>query len=189
MEHPQALDKLLTYGHTQDHANNEEAVMKFKVGDRVVSKEYGMTGRVVRLDVNGTLLYLSGHSKPFLSIEFDLVPGQRNTLEEETNTVPPRARLLRESERLITGDRNKSYGEPSTNFQNTATIWTTLLSAKLAPGEKITSGDLAAMMIALKLCRRTNADKDDNWVDIAGYAALGYEVDTLDGRIEGVYNG
>ena len=40
-----------------------------------------------------------------------------------------------------------------------------------------TAHDVAAMMILLKVARlATSPDKWDNWVDIAGYAALGGEV-------------
>ena len=39
------------------------------------------------------------------------------------------------------------------------------------------SRDVAVMMILLKIARVASSKKSDNWVDIAGYAACGGEID------------
>lgn len=89
--------------------------------------------------------------------------------------LTPRGAALREAERLITGDRNKSYGSPTQNFQDTAGMWTIQLRHLLQEGAAVSPQDVAAMMVALKLVRRIASDKADNWLDILGYGACGYE--------------
>lgn len=76
---------------------------------------------------------------------------------------------------MIEGDRNKTYGSPTQNFQNTADIWNVLLAHKLKDGAEITATEVATLMIALKLARTIAQPKRDNFVDIAGYAACGWE--------------
>lgn len=91
------------------------------------------------------------------------------------DNVTPRGKILREAEGLITGDRNQTYGSPTQNFQNTADMWNVLLRHKFKDGEKITPTDVANLMVALKLARMVAQPKRDNFVDIAGYAACGWE--------------
>lgn len=89
--------------------------------------------------------------------------------------VTPRGALLREAEALITGDRNKSYGSPTENFQNIADLWTVQFGHKLADGQGFTAPDVAVAMIHVKQARLMAQPKRDNFVDIAGYAACGWE--------------
>lgn len=90
--------------------------------------------------------------------------------------VPPRVAVLREAERLITGDRNKTYGSPTQNFANTAEIWTVQMRHKLQPGAVFEASDVAALMIGLKLARlQADPGKLDTWTDISGYGACGAE--------------
>lgn len=82
-----------------------------------------------------------------------------------------RAVILAEADRIIHGDREKDYGAPIDSF--------TRLAAALALvfGHEVTPVQAAAAMIAMKLSRLAGGDyKDDTWVDLAGYAALGAEV-------------
>lgn len=97
----------------------------------------------------------------------------KNGFSVSESTV--RGKLLNEAKDLIEGDRNKTYGSPTQNFQNTAELFTTLLRHKLKDGETIHPYEIATLMIALKLARTIAEPKRDNFVDIAGYAACGYE--------------
>jgi hypothetical protein len=93
--------------------------------------------------------------------------------EEE---VTPRGGVLREAEKLITGDRNKNYGTPTENFDTTAALWNTQLGHKLKPGESFTATDVALLMVQLKMARlKTSISNRDHYVDIAGYIACGLE--------------
>lgn len=93
----------------------------------------------------------------------------------------PRSRILAEADRLVHSDRNKSYGEPTGNFENTAALWNTQFSHKLK--EPFTATDVALALIQLKLARIISSPKRDNWADILGYAACGFECDVSSGAI------
>jgi len=88
-----------------------------------------------------------------------------------SSTAPGhRAKLLREAEQLVTGDRNAQYGDPRQDFRRTATMWSAYLGADVRPH------DVAALMSLLKLSRiRWSPTKEDSWVDLAGYAACGWD--------------
>lgn len=93
--------------------------------------------------------------------------------EEEAT---PRGAILREAETLITGDRNKNYGNPTENFDTTAALWNAQLGHKLKPGESFTATDVALLMVQLKMARlKTSTSKRDHYLDIAGYIACGWE--------------
>jgi hypothetical protein len=86
-----------------------------------------------------------------------------------------RTELLREAETLVNGDRNNSYGPPTQDFDRTAIMWTAYLDGRRI----LEAHDVAAMMILLKLSRISwDPTNRDSWVDIAGYAACGYEIIT-----------
>lgn len=81
-----------------------------------------------------------------------------------------RAECLHTAEEIVTKDRNSQYGEPEDCFALIAKLWTAYTAVNLS------SADVAAMMIMLKVARvRNGKAKDDSWVDIAGYAACGAE--------------
>lgn len=83
--------------------------------------------------------------------------------------------VLEEAARLISGDRNLSYGTPVQNFTNIADMWTVRFGHKLKDGEKFTATDVADAMILLKVARNIAQRKRDNYADLAGYAGCGYE--------------
>ena len=91
-------------------------------------------------------------------------------IELVTPAPAPKESVLQEAERLISGDRNASYGPVNQDFKRTADMWTALLQLKLLPDAKLRPQDVAWMMIALKLSRAQHTNKRDNAVDIAGYS-------------------
>lgn len=93
-----------------------------------------------------------------------------------------RRTVLETAFKTICEDRMDQYGNPENNFQTIADMWTTYLRAAevISPTTDavIMPHDVAAMMCMLKLARvATGAAKLDNWVDLAGYAALGGEME------------
>lgn len=81
-----------------------------------------------------------------------------------------KADLLDEAKRLVCGDRNAQYGDPTQDFDRVAAMWTALF------GRTFTNHEVAMAMACLKLSRLTHSpDKADSWADLAGYAACGYE--------------
>lgn len=85
-----------------------------------------------------------------------------------------RTDTLNIAKKVITKDRQDAYGKPEDCFDNIASKWSVTLSKKLS--ENITPIEVAVMMIDLKTVREINKHKDDNFVDIAGYAGLGNEL-------------
>lgn len=70
-------------------------------------------------------------------------------------------------------DRNEQYGEPEDSFKTIAAMWTAYLDGRSV----ISAADVAAMMVLFKTARISGGQaKTDNWVDIAGYAACGGEI-------------
>ena len=84
--------------------------------------------------------------------------------------------LLTSSETI--SDRGLSYGHPADNLQHTAM----LLSAYLQT--PIHDYQIAGIMVLVKLARTNqSADKLDNWVDMAAYAALGGQLATEENEL------
>ena len=85
--------------------------------------------------------------------------------------------ILRRAEQCVCGDRERQYGSPENNFGTIARFWSTYLQGT---GREvyINSVDVAAMLAMLKIARiASGKDKPDNWVDLAGYAACGGELE------------
>jgi hypothetical protein len=92
----------------------------------------------------------------------------------EVPRTPESAQVLRRAESLVTGERRQDYGEAARSFASLATMWSTLLGLDDAP---LTPQQVALCLAALKLWRcSTSPGSMDSWVDLAGYAALGWEV-------------
>ena len=89
--------------------------------------------------------------------------------------VEPRSQVLRDAERLITTDRNRTYGSPTQNFTDIAAVWTTYLAPKLRPGVALDPPDVSWLMVLLKAMRDRTHRQRDNYVDTAGYAGCGWE--------------
>ena len=92
-----------------------------------------------------------------------------------------REEVLEAARVCICGDRERDYGTPEDNFKFIASLWETYLKVRcVSPGCDvcILAADVAAMMALLKIARIATGDgKSDNWVDLAGYAACGGEIE------------
>ena len=81
-----------------------------------------------------------------------------------------RTELLKKANNLITGNRAKDYGDARENHQRIANIWSVILGYDIKPEQVV------ACMIGVKLARLANTmKKEDTWVDIIWYGALGGE--------------
>lgn len=101
----------------------------------------------------------------------------RNTCVEIPTVDPKvpstlRRQLLFQAADIIDGDRNKTYGKPENSYGEIAKFWSSYLDIPLEPH------DVAALMVLMKIARvkGSKGSHTDSWVDIAGYAACGYEV-------------
>ena len=89
-----------------------------------------------------------------------------------------RKEILEAAQKCVCGDREKQYGKAENNFNTIANLWADYLSVKVEPTD-IEPKDVAAMLALLKIARIASGHaKEDNWVDLAGYAACGGEIET-----------
>lgn len=96
-----------------------------------------------------------------------------------------RKEILEAAEKCVCGDREQDYGSPERSFGVIGQLWETYLQEKCLeprcggpPEVRILPEDVAAMMCLFKLARiATGHGKADNWVDLAGYAACGGELE------------
>lgn len=82
-----------------------------------------------------------------------------------------REKLLLDAANVVCGERQEQYGDIEDCFEIIADLWTGYLDTG------VTKRDVANMMILLKVARNKNCSHRDNWVDIAGYAACGAEIE------------
>ena len=98
-----------------------------------------------------------------------------------------RGETLDQAKETVTKDREDAYGSPENNFGLIGAFWEQYMNATYDPEEcriQITAKDVATMMILMKVARvATGKPKADNWIDIAGYAACGCEIDTEEPEI------
>ena len=84
-----------------------------------------------------------------------------------------RAEILAAAQKCVCGDREQDYGSPENNFNIIAGLWSAY------SGYEFDAKDVAAMLALLKIARISSGNaKEDNWVDLAGYAACGGEIET-----------
>ena len=82
-----------------------------------------------------------------------------------------REECLRRANEIVNGQREQSYGTPEDNFRLIAELWSSYLEAD------VSAVDVAMMMALLKIARiSTGTFKEDSFIDLAGYAACGYEI-------------
>tara|TARA_R110002111_G_scaffold34063_2_gene67878 strand:- start:229 stop:489 length:261 start_codon:yes stop_codon:yes gene_type:complete len=82
-----------------------------------------------------------------------------------------RADILNAAAQAVTVDRAATHGDVEDNFNAIAALWTARM------GIRVTAHQVAIMLIDLKTVRAWgNPAHDDNWIDMAGYAACGGEV-------------
>lgn len=118
----------------------------------------------------------------FLTVSFDEItanhygvahgrkisPGCANPYHVEPTT---RARILDTAKQAVTKDRQAAHGKPEDTFGLIAAYWSAHLDTA------VTAADVATMMALLKLARsKSNPAYQDNWIDLAGYAACAGEL-------------
>lgn len=97
------------------------------------------------------------------------------------NQVTYREECLKAANACVNGEREMSYGSPEDNFNTIANLWNAYMAAlrdvKKTSILYLSPIDVAMMMALLKIARvATGTGSSDNFIDIAGYAACGYEI-------------
>ena len=87
-----------------------------------------------------------------------------------------RQEVLTAAADCVLRNREADYGTPEQNFQNIASLWNTYIYA--IDHRSLFAHDVAALLALLKIARIASGNgKADNWVDLAGYAACGGELE------------
>lgn len=81
-----------------------------------------------------------------------------------------RSDILDAAKACVCGDRERDYGTPAENFGRIAKLWSAYMDTPF------TSQDVAVLLALMKVARIRGGDKDDNYIDLAGYAAIAGEL-------------
>ena len=104
----------------------------------------------------------------------------------QPNTHLTKALLLDTAKETVAG-RGRNYGTPEDNFARIANHWEMFLVNRYGSGFSLTPGDVAVMMALMKIARLEHDPRHaDSWIDLAGYAACGAEIETSPFGIESV---
>lgn len=109
--------------------------------------------------------------------------------EKEVEDKPiTRAEILDAAKKCVCGQREQDYGTPESNFQLIADLWNSYLGLPYDHSEfnetrvaipEISPTDVAMMMSLMKIARIKNGGgTGDSFVDLAGYAACGGEINS-----------
>ena len=94
-----------------------------------------------------------------------------------------RSEILAEADLCVSGNREQDYGSPEQNFKTISLLWSVYLQR--TPRNYISEVDVAAMLSLLKIARIASGNaKADNWIDLAGYAACGGELESADEEVQ-----
>ena len=86
-----------------------------------------------------------------------------------------RTHILETANEYVTRDRAATHGDAEDSFSKLAALWGARLGVHIRPDQ------VAIMMLDLKTVRAwDNPKHQDNWIDMAGYAACGGEIASKD---------
>lgn len=107
----------------------------------------------------------------------NVVTAEVSPPDYKDRLVLSRSTILSLARDCVCGDREQDYGSPEDNFGTIAELWMAYLAAKF-PSIHIALKDVAVMMCLVKIARISSGKaKADNWIDLAGYAACGGELE------------
>lgn len=85
--------------------------------------------------------------------------------------------ILEQTEKLVSGDRNKKHGDKIENHENIARLWQAYLQNKFKLQVKILPEDVANLMALLKIARTQAGEHNiDDYVDACGYISISGEI-------------
>lgn len=116
--------------------------------------------------------FVTASNNEYVNCEMKIVEKETDEMTDfvKDNNTSKREQILMTAKNIVCSDRNKQYGEPEDNFRSIAELWS------VYTGLTLTAKDVALMMTLFKIARlMANPEKDDSWIDAAGYIACGAE--------------
>lgn len=137
----------------------------------------------VNIQIHSLHFGRTGTSWKFSS-EWDAINGWRTSARPWHTAEPAKEinskTILEEAIRLVGGDRQRTHGDKLQNHENIARLWNAYLhnaNIKRGPVWQLNALDVALMMALLKIARtQLGSHNPDNYVDLAGYAAVAGEI-------------
>lgn len=74
--------------------------------------------------------------------------------------------ILSKAYKIVHDDRQDDYGDITSSFKRAAKIASEMIGDELSPQ------DIVKVLIAIKLSRETYKHKEDNLIDLCGYAEI-----------------
>lgn len=101
-------------------------------------------------------------------------------MTEAENAIRRKHDCLTAAHEAVCGDRQLNYGTPEDNFGRIATLWNAYMVCRQGGrAQPISPMDVSIFNIMIKVARIANIPgHKDSWIDIAGYAACGYDITT-----------
>ena len=85
--------------------------------------------------------------------------------------------ILEQAKKLISKNREEQHGDAYKNHSQIADLWSVFLDDKLKPFKEINAGDVALMMVLLKISRSTMGEfNKDDYLDGSAYMAIAGEL-------------
>lgn len=148
-------------------------IIEFDQDNVVVESVFSMIPKSVTVemrlygDPNKTPLSLSMPAKFELQIFREVEDSKAPTPETIESA---RENLLAKAKAVVCTDRNQQYGGPEKSFAKIARLWSAYLDFD------VSATDVAMLMGLLKIARiSVNQTHEDSFIDLAGYAACGWE--------------
>ena len=93
-----------------------------------------------------------------------------------------REEILKTATKCVCGDREQDYGSPESNFSTIAALWEPYLKRKCVSPDAdvcVLPEDVGILLALMKIGRIASGNvKEDNYIDLAGYAACAGEIET-----------
>ena len=85
-----------------------------------------------------------------------------------------RGKILDEAKRLTHSDRQDTYGDPLTNHQRIADLWSVYLETEITPSQ------VALCLCLVKIARLIETPNHlDSFIDLAAYGAIAGEIECI----------
>jgi len=89
--------------------------------------------------------------------------------------------ILEQAKKLIANNREEQHGDAYKNHSQISDLWSVFLDDKLKPFKEISPGDVALMMVLVKISRSTMGEfNKDDYLDGSAYMAIAGELNDPD---------